>query len=112
MRYALIVYVVRISNFQFEETGSSPVESTIKNNMMELNDLKKLLYRNSVQAELIQVNKSGIVYHSNFYEDKESIHEISVSFVVPLNDIGDAHFHTTMYAKHLIRYIDIFNKEK
>jgi hypothetical protein len=79
---------------------------------MELNDLKKLLYRNSVQAELIQVNKSGIIYHSHFYETKESTQEIFVGFVVPLNDIGDAHFQTTMSAKHMIRYIDTFNKEK
>ncbi len=63
---------------------------------MELNEIKKMLYRNNVPAKLTRIRKNVAYYE---------IPDKTVTFAVPINDMGDTDFLPDMDAKLLIRYI-------
>jgi len=72
---------------------------------MELNEIKKLLYKRKPTATIQHINKDGIYYCSHFnYEEKE----IMIYFTVPLNEIGDSALGVYEDAHLLIRYITLF----
>lgn len=66
---------------------------------MELNDIKKILYRGEYDARIINVRKDGILYETY---DKEGN---TFSFLVPLNELGEVIWERLMPAKLLIRYL-------
>lgn len=66
---------------------------------MELNEIKKALYRQNPVAEFIGANRDGFEYIAHLKE-VDAIH-----FKIPFHDIGDATFYREMEAKHLIRWI-------
>jgi hypothetical protein len=67
--------------------------------MEDLNTIKKELYKQKPQAELLIINKDGMRYEALL----DGIG--SVVFVIPLAEIGDARFYNIMDAKLLIRWI-------
>jgi hypothetical protein len=66
---------------------------------MELNEIKKALYKQSPKAKLHLI-KSGVAYYSALLSD-----ETEVRFDVPFNEMGDVTFYALEEAKHLIRWI-------
>lgn len=68
---------------------------------MELNDIKKLLYKEQYIAGISNVRKDGILYQTNTREAG------LLSFLVPLNEIGEVIWEVLMPAKLLIRYLVI-----
>lgn len=74
--------------------------------MTNLNDIKKLLYKQNPKATIQTVNKTGILYETQVSGVfGESIGNSTIHFKVPLDDLGDANFDAVMDAKLLIRYI-------
>lgn len=69
---------------------------------MELNEIKKALYKQSPDAIMFCINKNGINYEASIINEGSNVH---LTFVVPINDMGDADFLPTMEAKLLIRWI-------
>lgn len=65
---------------------------------MELNEIKKLLYKRKPKANLVQVTKSVLNYIIN-------IDDQVIQVLVPIEDIGDASFFPEMEAQLLIRWI-------
>jgi len=65
---------------------------------MELNELKKFLYKVNPPAHLDRVSADGLQYQVYNYPDK-------MVFLVPLNEIGEVKWEKEMPAKLLIRYI-------
>ena len=75
---------------------------------MELNDIKKALYKQkNQQATLQNISKAGILYATNLdMTDAGYFCEFErVSFLIPFSDIGDAKFKHSMEARHLIRWV-------
>lgn len=74
---------------------------------MELNDIKKILIKSNVSAEIENVRADGILYsttiteHQGYYYESEN----KISFLVPLKEIGTVIWEKQMPAKLLIRYI-------
>lgn len=66
---------------------------------MELNEIKKALYREKPKAKLHLV-KSGILYYSAVLSD-----ETDIRFNVPVEDMGDGAFYALEESQHLIRWI-------
>jgi hypothetical protein len=66
---------------------------------MELNDIKKALYKQNTTAHLTSI-QSGIIYY------KTHIEEGFIRFNIPVSDMGDAAFFAEMPAKLLIRWIE------
>lgn len=66
---------------------------------MELNEIKKALYKDNPQAQLISIQK-GSAYYSCIVGISDYI-----MFEVPIADMGDAAFYSKMDSKLLIRYI-------
>lgn len=66
---------------------------------MEKNEIEKALYKNNPTAKLTMIRK-GVAYYSAVIND-----ETEVRFEVPVNDMGDATFFSTMDSKFLRRYI-------
>lgn len=69
---------------------------------MELNEIKKLLYKENPHAVLKHIRK-GVAYYSAHISSVDKI----VQFEVPVNDMGDADFLSSMDSKLLIRWITI-----
>lgn len=69
---------------------------------MELNDIKKALYKENPRAVLKHIRK-GVVYYSAHIPSVDEI----IQFEVPVNDMGDADFLSHMDSKLLIRWITI-----
>lgn len=65
---------------------------------MEKNEIKKALYKENSKAFLYNVRKDGIMYTTGFGEN-------TITFLIPLNEIGDVKWEREMEAKLLIRYI-------
>lgn len=66
---------------------------------MELNEIKKRLYKENPTAELRFIGKGKVYY-------KAVINNIfNVYFKIPFAEMGDTTFELTMPAKHLIRWI-------
>jgi hypothetical protein len=76
---------------------------------MELNDIKKEIYKQQPSAYLESINKDGIHYMTQVLapgsENDESAEYIDVFFAIPFNDLGDAVFVERVAANHLIRWI-------
>ncbi len=66
---------------------------------MEINEVKKALYRQKPLASLMYIRK-GVAYYQSALAD-----EMSLLFAVPVDDMGDADFLPNMDAKLLIRWI-------
>jgi hypothetical protein len=69
---------------------------------MELNDIKKALYKENPNAVLKHIRR-GVVYYSAHIPSTDQV----VQFEVPVNDMGDADFLSHMDSKLLIRWITI-----
>lgn len=67
---------------------------------MDLNTIKKELYKQKPNAVLNMVDKRGIHYWSR-------LDGVTIVFLIPLNDIGDGKFEDVMPAQLLIRWITI-----
>lgn len=65
---------------------------------MELNEIKKLLYKTKPYATIHGVSSSGIRY-------KCELNGVKIQFLIPLSEIGDASFLKLEPAQLLIRYI-------
>lgn len=77
---------------------------------MQLNEIKKLLYKNKPQAIFLYADKGGIHYFLRTeVPDKDFPKRLTTSmefrFLIPLNDMGDSKFLQEMPAQLLIRYI-------
>lgn len=71
---------------------------------MELNIIKKDLYRQKPIAKLLYIRKGSIFYRAEVNgEDKF----YNVIFSIPVEDIGDADFLSQMPSQQLIRWIKI-----
>jgi hypothetical protein len=70
--------------------------------VMELNEIKKSLYKENPRAVLRMIRKSVAYYSANLVSN-DSI----VQFQVPIEDMGDADFLSSMDSKLLIRWITI-----
>jgi len=69
---------------------------------MELNDIKKALYRENPHA-VLKLIRGGIAYYSAHLVSTDKV----VQFKVPVEDMGDADFISSMDSKLLIRWITI-----
>lgn len=69
---------------------------------MEKNEIKKALYKQKPTAKL-EFIRVGVAYYST--EIKDGDNDFTVSFQVPVDDMGDADYFPEMDAKLLIRYI-------
>lgn len=65
---------------------------------MEKNEIKKFLYKEQPTAVLQNVRKDGILYTTGFGEN-------TITFLVPLAELGETIWEKNMEAKLLIRYI-------
>lgn len=65
---------------------------------MDKNEIKKRLYKEKPLATLQEVRKDGIMYTTFFGED-------TVTFLVPLNEVGEVVWGKTIESQLLIRYI-------
>ena len=70
---------------------------------MELNEIKKCLYKQNPEAKFRFIRK-GVAYYSCVIT-KESMSSQQVSFEIPVNDMGDADFLNQMDSKLLIRWL-------
>lgn len=65
---------------------------------MEKNELKKLLYRENPTAKLKFIRKGSAYYTAK-------TNDITIDFIVPISDMGDADFFDEMDGKLMIRWI-------
>jgi hypothetical protein len=65
---------------------------------MDKNTIKKTLYKEQPKAYLYSVRKDGLLYTTGFGND-------TMTFIVPLNEVGEVVWQREMEAKHLIRYL-------
>jgi hypothetical protein len=61
-------------------------------------EIKKALYRQKPQADLLYIRNEKAFYEAKLSEQK-------IFFEIPVSDMGDADFLPKMDAKHLIRWI-------
>ena len=66
---------------------------------MDINEVKKILYKNNPTAKIISVRSDGIVYRAYSGDN------ISITFLVPLSEIGTTVWFNEMDSKLLIRYL-------
>lgn len=74
---------------------------------MDLNDVKKALYKQKPLAKLLYVRKGDVLYQCSLTNDEGELENIR--FNVPVSDMGDSDFLPEMEAKLLARWI--VNKE-
>lgn len=86
----------------FLERDRNPLSH--QNNKMEKNDIKKALYRQNPIAEFKYIRK-GKAYYNTVIQSNDSTATYSVTFEVPVEDMGDADFHSEMESKLLQRWI-------
>jgi len=75
---------------------------------MELNEIKKALYKQSPSAHFQKVTKSGLLYEACIRVDTDPNIAPKIQiiyFLIPFEEIGDATFEENEPAKLLIRYI-------
>ena len=68
---------------------------------MELNDIKKRLYKENPTANLIQVRDAKLNYSTSLDNGNTVI-----LFTIPMEETKGADFFSNMDSKHLIRWID------
>ena len=66
---------------------------------MDINEVKKLVYKQNPRANMYNISKEGILYSAE-------IDEKVITFLIPLSDI-DANFFPEMDAKLLLRWLQI-----
>jgi hypothetical protein len=66
---------------------------------MKTNEIKKALYREKPEAELIYISHGKAVYHSSINDG------VQIKFEIPVEDMGTTSFYPVMDAKLLIRWI-------
>ena len=72
---------------------------------MEKNEVKKALYKQNPKATFNFIRK-GVAYYRTEIRGEESIPQtFQIFFEIPVIDMGDADFESTMDAKLLIRWI-------
>ena len=73
---------------------------------MEKNEIKKILYKFPQKANLVNIRKDGILY-TTFISDISSEGDFSrtVTFLIPLGEIGEVIWEKQMDAKLLIRWL-------
>ena len=71
---------------------------------MEINEIKKELYKQKPTANLMFI-RVGNVYYDTTIKNADG-DDTNVMFIVPVNDMGEADFFPEMDAKLLIRYIN------
>jgi hypothetical protein len=69
---------------------------------MELNEIKKSLYRENPHA-IFKMIRKGFAYYSCHLVSLDKV----IQFKVPVEDMGDADFISSMDSKLLIRWITI-----
>jgi hypothetical protein len=69
---------------------------------MELNEIKKALYKENPHAVLKHIRK-GVAYYSAHLASEDKV----IQFQIPVSDMGDADFLSHMDSKLLIRWISI-----
>lgn len=69
---------------------------------MRLNEIKKALYKENPHAVLKMI-RNGVAYYSAHLISND----IVIQFQVPVEDMGDADFLSSMDSKLLIRWITI-----
>ena len=69
---------------------------------MEKNEIKKALYKQNPKAEFKFIRKE-VAYYLTIIESESE--PVEIRFEVPVSDMGDADFESTMDAKLLIRWI-------
>lgn len=67
---------------------------------MELNEIKKALYKENPHATLKHIRK-GTAYYSSHVPSLDKV----IQFEIPVEDMGDADFLAHMDSKLLIRWI-------
>jgi hypothetical protein len=72
---------------------------------MELNEIKKILYKEKPVAIFEYADKTGIYYYLGLEIPGENTERFIIMFRVPFSDLGDAKFINQMPAQLLIRYI-------
>lgn len=70
---------------------------------MEINEIKKALYKQNPKAEFKFIRK-GVAYYSTIIES-ENYEPVEIKFEIPVSDMGDADFEYSMDSKYLIRWI-------
>ena len=71
---------------------------------MEINEIKKELYKQKPIANLMFI-RVGNAYYDTTIKNADG-DDTNVMFIVPVNDMGEADFFPEMDAKLLIRYIN------
>ncbi len=72
---------------------------------MELNEIKKILYKEKPLAIFEKATRDTLMYRSTVKKNQDE--DMDLYFVIPISDIGDAVFERFMEAQFLIRYIAI-----
>lgn len=83
---------------------------------MELNEIKKALYKQNTNAHFVSARADGLFYQAiiitpipqlDIWEERadREVEVETISFLVPLKEIGETVFEKTIPAKLLIRYI-------
>jgi hypothetical protein len=74
---------------------------------MELNEIKKRLYKSKPKASFVKATKSGLMYVVSLSgsEDGTMGAWINVYFLIPLLEIGEATFEPLVESQLLIRYM-------
>lgn len=83
-----------------ENDGANPSPAS-----MEKNEIKKLLYKQNPKATLSYI-RNGNAFYSSTVEDITKGRK-SITFEIPIVDMGNADFFPEMEAKFLIRWIFI-----
>lgn len=69
-------------------------------------EIKKALYKQKPKAEFCYIKNEIATYKvSILNENKDIPTMVLITFEIPVNDMGDAHFYPTMDAKLLNRWI-------
>lgn len=76
---------------------------------MELNEIKKYLYKNPVKAKLLSVSKNFLLYQIEISETTEDLSRRFglIPIYIPISEIEDGRFYPEEDAKHLIRWIKL-----
>ena len=89
------------TDHQVGDSNSSEGTKIMKQ-MLQLNDIKKLLYKHKPTAVFERITM-GTAYYRTRISTPDI--ELNVNFEIPVSDMGNADFERKMEAKHLIRWI-------
>jgi hypothetical protein len=74
---------------------------------MQINEIKKLLYKEKPSCKFISANKAGLHYRTRAIEVRKEVTTtyLTFDFLIPFNEVGDATFGQYMESHLLIRYL-------